>query len=124
MYPKNPTLYVGINWGIFGRFTNHFYSQQSHGKSCKVDYYKRHGKNYFFAYPQNYARSSKEAYENALETLRISDRSYWQFYLNDGEYSNNWKGLVFANHRNFRPYFWFFILKFELFPFCKQFRIN
>jgi hypothetical protein len=43
---------------------NYFYSQQGRGKNCKVDCYKRHDKNYFFAYPEDYAQATIEWEDN------------------------------------------------------------
>lgn len=46
---------------------DYFYTKQGRGRNCKVDVFRRHEKEYFFAYPEDYAQSSIEWYQNKLK---------------------------------------------------------
>ena len=38
----------------------HFHSREGRGRKCKVEVFRRHEKDYFFAYPEDFARSGME----------------------------------------------------------------
>lgn len=40
--------------------SQYFYTKEGRGKNCKVDYYRRGERDYFFAYPEDYAQSTME----------------------------------------------------------------
>lgn len=46
-----------------------FYTKQGRGKNCKVEPYRRNDKEYFFAYPEDFAQSGVEWVSNTLKTL-------------------------------------------------------
>jgi len=43
--------------------------REGRGKNCKVEPYRRHQREYFFAYPEDFAHSSVEWVSNSLKTL-------------------------------------------------------
>ncbi len=45
-----------------------FHTQQGKGRNCKVEPYRRKNKEYFFAYPEDFAQSGVEWISNMLET--------------------------------------------------------
>ena len=47
----------------------YFRKKEARGKNCKVEPYRRHNKEYFFAYPEDYARSGVEWVSNDLKTF-------------------------------------------------------
>ena len=49
--------------------SKYFYTKQGRGKNCKVEPYRRNDKEYFFAYPEDYAQSGVEWVSNTLKTL-------------------------------------------------------
>jgi hypothetical protein len=48
-------------------FSYYFRKTEGRGHACAVDYYRRNGLDYFFAYPEDYARTSLEWNKGALE---------------------------------------------------------
>ncbi len=46
-----------------------FFSEEGRGKNCKVEPYRRHNREYFFAYPEDYAQLGIEWVSNTLKTL-------------------------------------------------------
>lgn len=46
-----------------------FYTKQGRGKNCKVEPYRRNDKEYFFAYPEDFAQSGVEWVKDSLKTL-------------------------------------------------------
>jgi len=46
-----------------------FYSKWGKGRNCKVEPFRRHNKEYFFAYPEDFAQSTVEWVSDKLETL-------------------------------------------------------
>ena len=46
-----------------------FYTKEGRGKNCKVEPYRRNNKEYFFAYPEDFAQSGVEWVSNTLKTL-------------------------------------------------------
>ena len=48
--------------------SNYFYKKEARGRNCKVEVYRRHGKEYFFAYPEDFAQSGVEWVRNSLST--------------------------------------------------------
>lgn len=46
-----------------------FYIKEGRGKNCKVEPYRRNNKEYFFAYPEDFAQSGVEWVSNTLQTL-------------------------------------------------------
>jgi hypothetical protein len=48
--------------------SEYFYEKEARGKNCKVEVYQRYNKEYFFAYPEDFARSGVEWVENQLST--------------------------------------------------------
>ncbi len=46
--------------------SNHFYKKEGRGRNCMVDVFRRHEKEYFFAYPEDFAQSSIEWVRNSL----------------------------------------------------------
>jgi hypothetical protein len=48
-------------------FSYYFRKAEGRGHACAVDYYNRNGLDYFFAYPEDYARTSLEWNKGALE---------------------------------------------------------
>ncbi|MBQ0789199.1 MAG: hypothetical protein KBT50_01170 [Cycloclasticus sp.] len=46
-----------------------FYTKEGRGKNCKVEPYRRNNKEYFFAYPEDFAQSSVEWVSDTLKTL-------------------------------------------------------
>jgi len=49
--------------------SHYFYTEQGRGKNCKVEPYRRNHKEYFFAYPEDFAQSGVEWVRNTLKTL-------------------------------------------------------
>ena len=49
--------------------SKYFYEKEGRGKNCKVEPYRRHNKEYFFAYPEDYGQSGVEWVSNNLTTL-------------------------------------------------------
>lgn len=45
------------------------FSKEGRGKNCKVEPYRRHNREYFFAYPEDYGQSDVEWVRDKLETL-------------------------------------------------------
>ena len=43
-----------------------FHTKEGRGRNCKVDVFRRHDKEYFFAYPEDYAQSGIEWWQNEL----------------------------------------------------------
>jgi len=48
--------------------SHYFYSKEGRGRNCKVEVFRRHGKEYFFAYPEDFAQSGVEWVRNSLST--------------------------------------------------------
>ena len=48
--------------------STYFYQKEARGKNCKVEVYQRYNKEYFFAYPEDFARSGVEWIKNQLST--------------------------------------------------------
>lgn len=48
--------------------SHYFHSKQARGRNCKVEVFRRHEKEYFFAYPEDFAQSGVEWVRNALAT--------------------------------------------------------
>ena len=48
--------------------SEYFYSKQGRGRNCKVEPYRRHNKEYFFAYPEDFGQSGVEWVRDSLET--------------------------------------------------------
>lgn len=48
--------------------SHYFHSKEGRGRNCKVEVFRRHEKEYFFAYPEDYAQSGVEWVSNALST--------------------------------------------------------
>jgi hypothetical protein len=48
-------------------FSYYFRKTEGRGHACAIDYYRRNGLDYFFAYPEDYARTSLEWNKGALE---------------------------------------------------------
>lgn len=48
--------------------STYFYEKEARGKNCKVEVYQRYNKEYFFAYPEDFARSGVEWIKNQLST--------------------------------------------------------
>ncbi len=46
--------------------SHYFYSKQGRGRNCKVEVFRRYEKEYFFAYPEDFAQSSVEWIRNRL----------------------------------------------------------
>ncbi|MFK5949176.1 MAG: hypothetical protein QM500_10465 [Methylococcales bacterium] len=46
-----------------------FYTKEGRGKNCKVEPYRRNDKEYFFAYPEDFAQSGVEWVSDTLKTL-------------------------------------------------------
>ena len=46
-----------------------FHSREGRGRNCKVEVFRRRDKEYFFAYPEDYAQSGVEWVRNSLYTL-------------------------------------------------------
>ena len=46
-----------------------FYTKQGRGKNCKVEPYRRNDKEYFFAYPEDFAQSGVEWVKDNLKTM-------------------------------------------------------
>jgi hypothetical protein len=45
-----------------------FHSNEGRGRNCQVEVYRRHNKEYFFAYPENFGLSSVEWVNDSLKT--------------------------------------------------------
>lgn len=45
-----------------------FYRKEGRGRNCKVEVYRRHNKEYFFAYPEDFGQSEVEWVSNNLKT--------------------------------------------------------
>lgn len=52
--------------GLADAISNYFYSKEGRGRNCKVEVFRRHEKEYFFAYPEDYAQSGVEWVRNSL----------------------------------------------------------
>lgn len=50
------------------KLSQYFYKQQGRGRNCKVEPYRRYNKEYFFAYPEDYAQTDVEWESNQLTT--------------------------------------------------------
>jgi hypothetical protein len=48
--------------------SHYFHSKEGRGRNCKVEVFRRHHKEYFFAYPEDYAQSGVEWVRNSLAT--------------------------------------------------------
>jgi len=48
--------------------SHHFSTKEGRGRNCKVEVFRRHQKEYFFAYPEDFAQSGMEWVRNALAT--------------------------------------------------------
>lgn len=48
--------------------SHYFHSKEGRGRNCKVEVFRRHQKEYFFAYPEDFAHSGVEWVSNALST--------------------------------------------------------
>lgn len=48
--------------------SHYFHSKEGRGRNCKVEVFRRHEKEYFFAYPEDYAQSGVEWVRNSLST--------------------------------------------------------
>ena len=48
--------------------SNYFHVKEGRGRNCKVEVYRRYNKEYFFAYPEDYAQSGVEWVRNQLST--------------------------------------------------------
>jgi hypothetical protein len=46
--------------------SHYFHTKEGRGRNCKVDIFRRHEKEYFFAYPEDFAQSSVEWVRNTL----------------------------------------------------------
>lgn len=46
--------------------SDYFYKKEGRGRNCKVEVFRRHNKEYFFAYPEDYAQSGIEWVRNQL----------------------------------------------------------
>lgn len=46
--------------------SHYFHTREGRGRNCKVDIFRRHAKEYFFAYPEDYAQSDVEWERNTL----------------------------------------------------------
>jgi len=43
--------------------------KERRGKNCKVELYRRHNREYFFAYPEDFSQAGVEWVSNTLKTL-------------------------------------------------------
>lgn len=48
--------------------SHYFHSKEGRGRNCKVEVYRRHEKEYFFAYPEDFAQSGVDWIRNSLST--------------------------------------------------------
>jgi len=48
--------------------SHYFHTKEGRGRNCKVEVFRRHDKEYFFAYPEDFAQSGVEWVRNALST--------------------------------------------------------
>ena len=48
--------------------SHYFHSKEGRGRNCKVEVFRRRDKEYFFAYPEDYAQSGVEWVRNSLST--------------------------------------------------------
>ena len=48
--------------------SHYFHSREGRGRNCQVEVFRRHDKEYFFAYPEDFAQSGVEWIRNALST--------------------------------------------------------
>ncbi len=53
---------------LANEISDYFRSAEGRGKNCKVEPYRRHQKEYFFAYPEDYAQSGVEWVSDTLKT--------------------------------------------------------
>lgn len=51
--------------------SNYFYEKEARGKHCKIEEYSRNNKEYFFAYPEDYAKANIEWISDNLENRAI-----------------------------------------------------
>jgi hypothetical protein len=49
--------------------SHYFHHKEGRGRNCKVEVFRRYNKEYFFAYPEDYAQSGVEWVSNALSIL-------------------------------------------------------
>ncbi|MCH8208862.1 MAG: hypothetical protein IIA62_07440, partial [Nitrospinae bacterium] len=49
--------------------SQYFHSKEGRGRNCKVEVFRRHEKEYFFAYPEDFAQSGIEWVRNKLANL-------------------------------------------------------
>lgn len=52
---------------LAGAISDFFYKKEGRGRNCKVEPYRRHNKEYFFAYPENFGLSDAEWISNDLK---------------------------------------------------------
>ena len=48
--------------------SQYFHTKEGRGRNCKVEVFRRYEKEYFFAYPEDFAQSGREWVRNALAT--------------------------------------------------------
>ena len=66
--PKLPALKDEASLRELGEtFSYYFRTTEGRGHACTIDYYHRNDLDYFFAYPEDYARTSIEWNQGALE---------------------------------------------------------
>lgn len=53
---------------LAGDISQFFHSNKGRGRNCQVEVYRRHNKEYFFAYPEDFGLSSVEGVSDALKT--------------------------------------------------------
>ena len=67
-FPKVPALKDEASLRELGEaFSYYFRTTEGRGHACAIDYYHRNDRDYFFAYPEDYARTSIEWNQGALE---------------------------------------------------------
>ena len=66
--PKIPVHKDGLSKREFADALSYYFRKnEGRGHDCTIDYYHRNGLHYFFAYPEDYARTSLEWNKGALE---------------------------------------------------------
>ena len=67
--PKLPPQVDDVDIEALAAAVSELFIREGRGKNCKVEPYRRHQREYFFAYPEDFAQSGVEWVGNTLKTL-------------------------------------------------------
>ncbi|MCB1670111.1 MAG: hypothetical protein R3F41_14705 [Gammaproteobacteria bacterium] len=72
--PKLPPHVKDSDIAALARAISGLFRKEGRGKNCKVEPYRRHNREYFFAYPEDFAQLGIEWVSNTLKTLAVRGR--------------------------------------------------